>query len=239
MDPDEYVLENGKDKLQEFIATQGRSAVEFLVENAVKEKGLKATDSKAKITADIIPFIDKVKNAVTRHEWIKFLSDKLRTSEEAIGQEIKRQQKGRFSGSGEKAVKILVENRSVEEEILQLMTNLPECRNLVSEDIFKNERNRKVCSMLLKNMHTAEILSSLDEGEARWFSELIIDDKNYNSPEQVLAGLIKDHKQNGLEVERKELEKEVVLMLEGNIPVDNNKMQLYHDLNRQLKGSTK
>ncbi|MCB4792607.1 MAG: DNA primase [Elusimicrobia bacterium] len=239
LDPDEYVLKNGKESLQEFIAKQEKPAIEFLIENAMKRIDITSVDDKAKFTAELIPFIKKVKNEVVRHAWIKFVSDKLKISEEAMLQEIKRQQKGGYKDTPEILKKPVTLMRSVEEEILQIIANFSQCRSMVTEEVFQIERNKQVCSFLLQDMHSSEIISRLDEEEARWFTELILEEKNYISPEQTLLNLLKDGKQKKLETERKQLEKEIVLMLDGNMPLDNSKMRLYHELNRQLKGTVK
>jgi hypothetical protein len=51
--------------------------------------------------------------------------------------------------------------------------------------------------------------------------------------------MTRDLLQKDMEVQRKELEKEVIPMLNGQKPVDGEKLRLYQDLNKQLKGSVK
>ncbi|MHB9155092.1 MAG: hypothetical protein ACYC5N_05280 [Endomicrobiales bacterium] len=55
----------------------------------------------------------------------------------------------------------------------------------------------------------------------------------------MLATLLKDIRQKALEHQRQLLEKEVILMINGQIPSDEQKIKRYHDLNRQLKGSVR
>jgi hypothetical protein len=129
--------------------------------------------------------------------------------------------------------------RTAEEEVLQLIVAYPHSRSMVKETHFANERNRQLFALLIQNVPVSDITNRLNESDVSWFSELILEEKSYTAPEQVLDTLLKEMRQRELEQKRQRLEKEVVMMLEGRIPPDNEKMQLYQDLTRQLKGSVK
>ncbi|MHB9155093.1 MAG: DNA primase [Endomicrobiales bacterium] len=155
VDPDEYLLQEGLDSFTALLGKESRSAVEFLAEESVKKHGSGNPDAKARVVAEVLPFLSKVKNAVLRREWIKHLADRLQTTEEAVAAEFKRHAGARGGrsddGKSDKPSGGVV-FRSVEEEILQLVAAYPQCRAMVTEDVFNEGRNRKVFALIAGNM---------------------------------------------------------------------------------------
>ena len=77
VDPDEYLIGNGFDKFIELVNASSMTAEGFLVSQLEKVYSVKTPNSKVKSQADIIPYLEKIKNAVMRSEWIKYVSERL------------------------------------------------------------------------------------------------------------------------------------------------------------------
>jgi DNA primase len=243
VDPDQLVLREGKEKFVRWLAENSQSVIEFLTEQAIAQHGIRPPETKARAAAVLIPLIGKVRNAIVQREWMRYVADKLGVPEETLQSEFKRMTKQSASRAGkakEKAVPSPHSNvRSAEEEILQIVIAHPHCRAMVTEDIFKQERNQKLFSLLRQDIPATQLVNHVDEQNIAWFTELMLEEKSYTSPEQTLAMLLKDIQQRDLEVQRQALEKEVVRMINGQDPVDSEKIQLYQNLNKQLKGSVR
>ena len=106
--------------------------------------------------------------------------------------------------------------------------------------------------MLLENenISIAQILSKInDKRQEQWFSNIAIvneqikaeDGKNEDSVElyETFNILCRDIELERLNKERKLLEKEVLLMTEGKIKSDKDKINRYLKLTAQIKGSGK
>jgi DNA primase len=241
VDPDEYLLEHGKDEFSALVKTSSMPAEEFLVSQARKVYGLKTPDSKVKAAEGIIPYLEKIKNPVLRSEWIKYISERIGISEDSFLAEWNRRKKTqgvkRFGQQNKSAVPVPGNVRSAEEEIIQLVCACPELLFQVKEEYFKDERNRNVIELLIKGVGHSKIVEGLTETDANWLTELMLEKKTYANPTHTLSNILKDIKRGELEVQRKKFESEVNKMLSGQIPVDDYKLQKYNDLNKQLKGS--
>jgi DNA primase len=211
---------------------------------AVQAHGATSPEAKMKIASEILPLIGKIKNVILRHEWIKHLAEKLHTTEEVLMKEWQRKYANTAvikSSSPSPSIKETKRTviRTAEEEILQLIASHPQCRIKVKESVFSNDRNRFVYSLLIQNIPVSEIMGMINEADINWYTELLLEEKVYSTPEQMLDHLLKELRRKVLESQRQTLSKEVVLMMEGKIPSDQDKIQLYQELNKQLKGSVK
>lgn len=243
LDPDEYILKEKKENFLSFIDKKGVSAIEFMADTAIDKWGKNSPESKVKAAAEVMPSLYKVKNSILRREWIRYLAERLAVSESAIEDEWRRSQKHTKTKRGAQeqvtsvsAAKVV---RSSEEVMLQIIIAHPEHCALLKEDIFIVEKHRRIFGLITKGVPLNEIVSHIGEDEISWFTELTLEDRGYLAPEQLLNDIVKSIKQHDLESQRKELEKEVALMINGKIPLDNFKIQLYNNIIKQLKGSVK
>ncbi len=245
VDPDEYILQHSKDKFLSLLDEQSVSAIEFLTEQSLKKWGNATPEAKVKSASDLISVIAKVKNTILRREWTKYAAEKIGISEDAAIDELRKlsrtehtyhsqQQKLR---AAPKAAPFCM--RSAEEELLQLLGAYPHLCTQCKEGFFKEERNTKIFMLLSRGIAVSDIVNHLDENDIGWFTELLLEEKHYATPEQTLQSLMRGINLRELEIQRQQLEKEVILMLNGQVPMDDRKKQLYEELNKQLKGSVK
>lgn len=240
IDPDEFILKEGKSEFERWLLSGSKDTLDFLVSEAVKTHGKASPEAKIKVIEDVMPFIEKTKNAVLKAEWIKNLASSIGVSEESVLIELRRRKKGfaqrKQEASGGRNTKGPV-IRSAEEEILQLVSAFPEFAASVKPEIFSGEKNRKVFELLRQGTAAADMIKQFDEEDIGWLTELMLEEKSYQSPRQTLEALAKDIRKKELEMQRQKLEGEVNRMLVGQIPVDSNKIELYNSITKQLKGS--
>ncbi len=129
--------------------------------------------------------------------------------------------------------------RSAEEEVIQLLVNHPELISSCDENLLTEERTSKIFGFLKKKSETKDIIEQLDEDGKAWYRELVLEEKEYSDPRQVLSDLAKSLKGREMESRRKKLEEEIILMHKGKIPHDIKKIELFKELTAQLKGSGK
>lgn len=241
VDPDEYLLEHGEAKFRELLKASSVPAEEYIVAQALKVYGDKTPDSKVKAAAEVIPFLEKIKNAVLRSEWIKYVSERLGITEEAFLSEWNRRKKPSApKGAAQPNKEMRTDSvRTAEAEIIQLISANPELAQQVKGEVFKDERNKNVFGLLAQGVAPGKIIEGLSEGDANWLTELILEEKTYATPSRTLENILNDIRRQELETQRKKLESEINKMMSGEIPMDEQKRQKYNDLNERLKGSVK
>ena len=249
VDADEYLNENGKEAFLNLIETSAKTAIEFMIDRVSSGIKKNIPETKAKAVSILLDFVSKSGNSVIQREWIKTLSQHLNTDEEAVWREFKKKQKSKLS----KYVADIADNNtgiqgvvkeeridfSLEENLLNLVLS---DRNFVShipQDSFNDARCSKVYGMIAEGLSEAEILNSLSKNDADWFTALTFSAIEYSNTEEVFKTVLKEIDTDKLEKKRKELEKEIVLMSDGKMPVDNKKQEEYKKLTTLLKGSRK
>ena len=90
VDPDEYLLENGKDSFYNLINKNSKTAIEFVFDSVLSGHKIKTAQDKAKVVTVLLDFVEKNKNIIVQREYIKFIAQKLNIDEDVIWQEFKR-----------------------------------------------------------------------------------------------------------------------------------------------------
>ena len=256
VDPDEYLLENGKDSFYGLLNKNSKTAIEFVTDRTLSTINIKTAQGKAKAVALLLDFIEKNKNIIVQREYIKFIAQKLDIEEDVIWQEFKRKTIFKTNVKEENFVeqKDLKSKTSLEEKLLKFLLDINNRQYIkkLKENFFTDSNCITIYNMLLEdeNISIAQILSKInDKRQEQWFSKMAIvneqinaeDGKKDNSIElyETFNILCRDIETERLNKERKLLEKEVLLMTEGKIPSDKNKISRYIQLTTQIKGSGK
>ena len=90
VDPDEYLLEHGKDKFFSLVNKNSKTAIEFMTDRVLMQTGTKTAQDKAKAVSLLLDFVEKNKNVIVQREYVKFIAQKLNIEEDVIWQEFKR-----------------------------------------------------------------------------------------------------------------------------------------------------
>ena len=256
VDPDEYLLENGRDNFYKLINKNSKNAIEFVFDSVLVANKINTAQDKAKAVSVLLDFIEKNKNIIVQREYVKFIAQKLNIEEDVIWQEFKRKItfKTKFKEETVVEKKDIKQKISLEEQLLRFLLDLNNRQYIkkLQKDFFTDSNCISIYNMLLENgnISIAQILSKInDKRQEQWFSKIAIvneqtkaeDGKNEDSVElyEKFNILCRDIEIERLNKERKLLEKEVLLMTEGKIKSDKDKINRYLKLTTQIKGSGK
>ncbi|MBU0951365.1 MAG: DNA primase [Elusimicrobia bacterium] len=242
MDPDEYLIHNGREAFDKLVLT-GVNPVEFKAYLFTLKNDISTPENKSKFIKNALETIAKVKDQVFRHEMIKFISQKLEIDESLIISELRKvsfKKKIGFQDKSANPTAVVSTIRSLEEEIICLCVQNPELIKMVNLEIFNDERCSHIfplLNQLNKGVPFAALADTLDEDAAKWFMQLAFETGKHNSPKQQMETLLRDINAQQNEKRRKELEKEVIPMLDGKIKSDPVKIEEWTKLGTILKGS--
>lgn len=246
VDPDEYLLANGRENFYKLLDKNLKSAIKFMIDRVSAKYGTKTLQEKTKVVSDLLDFVAKNKNAIVQRDYIKQISQSLNLDEEVVWQEFKR--KTIFKAevvSNNIEDKKKINKISLEEQLIAILL-YKDNRYLtekLTKDFFTNANCITVYNMLLNNntISVSEIMSKLDEKTAKWFSDIAIEDnrEEIKVSEEEFSILCKDIEIKRLRARRKNLEKEVLLMTEGKKEMDIQKIKEYKELTKEIKGSGK
>lgn len=256
IDPDEYLLKNGKESFYKMVDKNSKSPIAFVVDRTLSKINIKTAQDKAKVVSVLLDFVEKNKNIIVQREYVKFIAQKLNIEENIIWQEFKRKTIFKTNIAEDKFVEknIFKRKSSLEEKLLKFLLdyNGRQYVKKLKKDFFTDDNCVLIYNMLLENenISIAQILSKIkDKKQEQWFSKIAIvseqmkaeDGKEKDSVElyEIFNILCKDIELEKLKKEIKLLEKEVLLMTEGKIQVDPVKMKKHLQLTAQIKGSGK
>ena len=187
----------------------------------------------------------------------KRAAQKLNIEEDVIWQEFKR--KTLFKTNIKEDVfvekKEFNQKTSLEEKLLKFLLDDDNRQYVkkVKKDLFTENNCVDIYNMLLENekISAAQILSKInDKRQQQWFSKIAIVNEKIKVEDgkkeeisvelyETFNILCRDIELEKLKKERKLLEKEVLLMTEGKIESDKDKIKRYLQLTSQIKGSGK
>ena len=258
VDPDEYLLENGRDNFYSLINKNSKTAIEFVVDRVLAHTDIKTAQNKAKAVSLLLDFVEKNKNVIVQREYVKFIAQKLNIEEDVVWQEFKRKTVFKVNIQEDKFVEKndFKQKTSLEEKLLKFLLDISNRQYIkkVNKDCFSDTNCIAIYNMLLENENISipQILSKInDKRQEQWFSKIAIvneqtaaedgNGKDENSVElyETFNILCRDIELEKLKKERKLLEKEVLLMTEGKIASDKDKINRYLRLTSQIKGSGK
>lgn len=196
-------------------------------------------------------FVAGVPNALLRDAWIKRVAERLKLDAAALRQELQKRlgRPAAAAPASAPAPKKAVPKRTVrsaEEEMLQLVGSHPEVWGTapLEEDLFADERCRRVVRFWEddrragRKIDPAGMVPLLPEGDRAWWSALLMEDKRFESPVDDFARGVGRLRGLVLARERAALEPQVIGMLEGKLPRDEQKILRYQTLTRELRTRT-
>jgi DNA primase len=252
LDPDEYILKYGREQFLAYIAGNSKSSQEFICDHIIEKQGSVSAEQKARVAAEIIPLLSRIKNSIVRREWIRRLAEKIGSTEDAVVAEWQKfSKKGlardskimRQAPTDAGAAANLDANagihRTVEEQLLQLLAAHPELAVAVNESVFENGRCLSVFRQLTKGETASEILAEMNDADMSWFRPLIMEERKYPYPQQIVNTLLRDINSRRLRAEFEKLEPQYLHMAAGETAKDETVINRYKQLLCLLKGSGK
>lgn len=195
LDPDEWILRNGPDKMRELM----KNAPDFVdwVLGAALSEGPLTLQRKSALVKDLGDRIRQTPDPVLKSEWMDRIARALGIRPEAVGQRLG------FKGSPGQGVRSsgrLVRIPSAEDEYVQLVINSPATwgdLGLTSDD-FTEASHRRVFQMIQRQLDETgkislpEILDALEEPAREWFSRLTLEEKEFSDPLVMRDQFIRD-----------------------------------------------
>jgi DNA primase len=133
-DPDEFVRAQGA---EEYNRRRGQSIphIQFVLEQALRERNLRAPAQKAEAVEEVLPFVRAVRHPIQRREYFDIVMDSLRVEEAALRQELWKTVNARQAGAGgagevkrQFARARTAELTVAERRLLELLVHDPELR---------------------------------------------------------------------------------------------------------------
>lgn len=140
-DPADFVKEFGEAAWKEAVSG-AKPVMEYYFETAFKKFNPEILEEKKEISSFLLPLIGRVQNEIERAHWISELAQKLKTREESLWLELKKNKNetpvrgyGEYRGDGAPTVPEEIKNKSrgeiLEERLLGFLINNPEHYNLI------------------------------------------------------------------------------------------------------------
>lgn len=99
LDPDDFLRREGPQAFREMAEQQALSLIAYKLERAVATRNLSTIEGKVDALNDLMPDLQRVKNAVERDEYVRLISARMNMAEGAIYAELRRQS-GQLQKSG-------------------------------------------------------------------------------------------------------------------------------------------
>ena len=144
---------------------------------------------KSLVVQSLLPLIEKIEDRVLQREMIKFVSDRLRVSEESVSDELgklkrkhlKIQERRKNNEPSASSLKTLSPLPSIEEEILlivlQSKSYLTKISQLIEAGIEFENHDVAECINILQqnsNIDAAQLLQTLSPAQAQWLRERML-----------------------------------------------------------------
>lgn len=245
VDADEYLNKYGKEKFLELLKNTSKTPIEFMTERISLNTNKNSAQSKDKAIDGLLDFISKSGSDVVQREWVRFISQHMNVGEDAVWLKFKKRKRQKLTGyvpdkkEQEPVIKEKKIDLSLEENLINILLSDKNYINDVSEDDFVDARCLKIYKLLSDNKSPAEITGFLSEKEEEWFTSLTLSPIEYSDISEAFRMVLKDINTEKLRRRRRELEKEVLLMMEGKREANNEITEEYKKLTALLKGSGK
>lgn len=240
MDPDEYILQYGVEKVKNLIENS-LSVVKYVVRSNFKDVTKVKLVDKILLLRKLKEVVDSIPNPIVKSEVIKELASELKIDEQVIRSEYKKS--NHYEPNNIEGLKN-AKPYSCEEELLWLCIHYPEVINDIDEEVFAHE---SVCLEIFKAIkryylendnlkNVNEIIENLSKESKDLFIRLVFDDKKtITSIDEKLKTLFLEIYRNKLKKRYKELKPMVDDMLDGKISFDLQLVNEYKQLLESLK----
>lgn len=180
LDPDEYVLQYGSDKIKNLI-NNSTSVVKFIVSWYRSNRMLSSVVDRMSLLKKLVDIVVSISKPVLQSEVIKEIAVELGFNEQAIRTELRKYKKRAENIN----VQSIVDARpyTCEEELLWICINYPDVINTIPEEVFVHNMRylsifQKLRTCYAETGDVNALISSLDDDESRRLvSRMIFDDR--------------------------------------------------------------
>jgi len=248
-DPDEILIEQGAPALQAYL-DQPVSYMDYRLAAAVKQWPGGMPEAKLNIARELLPVIQTMPDPLLQDEHLTRLANTLRVDKNALAQQMKVLKRERSTNAGIKNAPVNVATEKIipvpriEEEMILVALLYPS--EAAAQALQSMEWTDARCQQLWQAIQPVivegqkpgpNVVSRLDVATRNWFEGLMMQEREYAEPLSVLRDfMVSAHRQKQTS-DWMALKVEIDSMIEGRIPTDAQKIEQYHELSRQLKGS--
>ena len=247
-DPDEILVEQGAPALQAYL-DKPVGYMDYRLAAALQKWPGGTPEAKLAIARELLPVIQTMPDPLLADEHLARLANALRVDKAVLAQQMKAAKRGRSQGgvpapeTTAEPVKVTAAPR-IEEEMLLTALLYPSdgAAKLLKDAAWTDARCAQVWQRIAADVENGQkpgpaLLSGLDEPTRAWFEGLAMQERSYNDPLAVLRDFMESANRQRQTNEWLALKAEIDSMIEGRIPTDAQKIEQYHALSRQLKGS--
>jgi len=222
LDPDLFVRKNGAQALQDKII-HAENLFDYKLRILRARYNFEDTEGKAKIALEMLPTINKFKNAVLKSEYIKRLAEGLDIKEDALLQELsKLKEDKRYTGDNNapglrKPLNINPTEKLLIKLMLEETTLINEIRHALEPADFQDERISKIVSILFdlveqgKNIEPNSLINYFgDDGIREIICESAISPQGpLQNRDEVISDCIQRLKGEKLKIKKQRLHDEI------------------------------
>lgn len=247
LDPDEYINEEGREAFSDCVST-ARDWLDFCI-NKQGGAGILEFTQRAQIAEELLTLISRTGNEIYKREWIHRVALGLKLDEQGLlaqTNKLKKRQNKPWASTNIQQVSNVQDTgrvRTIEEEIIQLLKNNSVWPHIsLSPEHFMDQR----CAMVFKRMQEVMashgnvpvnvIIEGMNDADIAWLSGLFMEERVLlEDPAARVTQLLENLKSQKLEQRRRILGQEIASMMDGQTPLDQNKVAEYRKLTNKLK----
>jgi len=219
-DPDSYVRKFGIDKFKEKIS-EAENLFDYKLRILKSRYNTREIEAKAQIVEEMLPTINRFKNAILKSSYLKRLSEELNVSEEALLLELKKiKAYPPYFGTEEPSKKLTLNINATEKLLIKLMLEEKELINQIRENLepadFQDERVAKIVSVMFelinqgKSIEPPSLINYLEDNEAmEIICELAFIEAPSEDKEKIVLDCIQRIKKERLRLKRQQLHEEI------------------------------
>jgi len=245
-DPDSFVRKKGVEEFQQRI-TQAVSLFDYKLKILMSRHSSKTIEGKALICGQILPTVQKFKNAIIKFGYIRHLAQTLSIAEEGLLAELhKGSQPLREQPIALKSEIVLDGQRAAELNLLRLMLEEDNHISFVRSELdvsdFRDQKIKAVVARVFElldqgmSVTASQLMHSFDDTQIlKMLSQLMLSDHSFIvDKEKLRRDYIDRIKKDRLKLQRQELSTQIRL---AEVSGDHNRLEdLKHRFNQLLKG---
>lgn len=170
-DPADFVDKKKPEELKKLLE-HSKPIMEFSIDRIIKENGFETVKQKEKSMSLCFDLISKVTNEVSRQEYLKYLSEKIKCDLDMVMAEFRKIKKT-FNKNITEAKIDLSPEQKVEIELLRAILNQPQLinkvKNVIKHSDFIDENHANIFTLLISTKITepAELISTIENEQMR------------------------------------------------------------------------
>jgi DNA primase len=205
-DPDSWVRKAGKEGFEKIIH-QAPSMIDFKLDILLSRHQSQGEKGKLLVISEVLPTLSRLKNTVLKDHYMQILAQRLKTSENALRQEIQKMKKHRHQSHEKSQLKETNISNSLEIDILSVLLSqkelIPYVKGRIQPSDFEIEEHKSLFKSILDNK--VDVNSQQDSEYQSLLTRLLAESHAFKDPKSELDKFISEFKKRGYKREREKL----------------------------------